>query len=70
MSECIGPGCTSPGCSGRNADQINAYARASAPAEPVALQPNRADRRAAKRAGVAATKGTQYRGGALRRTER
>lgn len=27
MSECSGPGCTYDGCSGRNADQVNAYAR-------------------------------------------
>lgn len=62
MSECVGKGCTYPGCSGQHAGQVNAYARAQNPAaqvqaalaarqaaEAVALQPNRADRRRAAR---------------------
>lgn len=32
MSECIGPGCTSPGCSGRNAQAVNSVGRMADPA--------------------------------------
>lgn len=32
MSECVGAGCTYPGCTGQHADQVNAYARAQTPA--------------------------------------
>lgn len=60
VSECIGEGCTEPGCSGQSADQVNAYARANIGAqyvqgwlagrqEAVAVQPNRAERRRAAR---------------------
>lgn len=64
VSECVGEGCTYPGCSGRSADQVNAYARsqgsfarvqqawlaARQEAEGVAVQPNREARRRAARA--------------------
>lgn len=62
MSECSGPGCTTPGCSGQNAAAVNSVGRGADPAATLqsALyasqiasegpqQPNRAARRRRER---------------------
>lgn len=54
MSECIGDGCTVPGCSGQNAEVIQVVAggtyeiKVGGPPEPTYVVPNRKDRRRRK----------------------
>jgi hypothetical protein len=54
MSECVGEGCTHPGCSGRNAEVIQLVAggvydiRIGGAPEPTTVVPNRRDRRRKK----------------------